>query len=253
MYLGLLQDFGLTRNEAIIYQTLLENGDLTVSKISSRSKIHRRNVYDVLQRLIEKKLVFAILAKGDNKYRPANPHRLVEIVKEKQNKLERILPELERQFKVKQAFQQVFIYHNLDGFSSYLSDMLRLKNDVYFVGKAKYWLVPELNDFLKSFIAEMKKLDIKYYAILETQPKEKDSWFLKEIKPFYKFLPRHYSTQTACLVFADRLVTLGGLERDELSSNVFIYMLVDKNIVDGYRQWFQFIWDKLPQPNSRHV
>ena len=86
MYLGILQDLGLTPNEAKIYQTLIEEGESAAGEISTKGKIHRRNVYDTIDRLVEKGLVFQILEKGENVYKAVDPAKLLEIVKEKSEK-----------------------------------------------------------------------------------------------------------------------------------------------------------------------
>ena len=55
-YQELFQSLGLAKNEAKIYEVLIREGNSPVGKISEKSGIHRRNVYDSLNRLIEKGL-----------------------------------------------------------------------------------------------------------------------------------------------------------------------------------------------------
>ena len=123
MYLGILQDLGLTPNEAKIYQTLIEQGESTAGEISTKGKVHRRNIYDTLNRLIEKGLVFQILAKGENIYKAVDPAKFLEIIKEKENKLNRILPDLQKQFEAKPTYQEAYIYRGVEGFKNYLRDI----------------------------------------------------------------------------------------------------------------------------------
>lgn len=58
MFTETLQQLGLAKNEARIYQTLLQRGEMAVGEIANKSGVHRRNVYDSLNRLVEKGLVF---------------------------------------------------------------------------------------------------------------------------------------------------------------------------------------------------
>jgi len=50
----------MSKNEAKIYETILEIGECSVSEIAKKSGIHRRNIYDTLARLSEKGIVFQI-------------------------------------------------------------------------------------------------------------------------------------------------------------------------------------------------
>ena len=78
MHFDIFQEIGLTPNEAKIYQALIEVGETTVGNIAIRGNIHRRNIYDAINRLIEKGLVFQIFARGENIYKAVDPVKLME-------------------------------------------------------------------------------------------------------------------------------------------------------------------------------
>src|SRR3989338_463264 len=52
-----LEQVGLSKNETKVYLALLEIGAATAGEIASQAKIHRTNVYDAMERLLEKGLV----------------------------------------------------------------------------------------------------------------------------------------------------------------------------------------------------
>lgn len=58
MNLAILEGLGLSPNEAKIYETLVLRGESSVSDIAVAAKIHRRNAYDAIERLIDKGLCF---------------------------------------------------------------------------------------------------------------------------------------------------------------------------------------------------
>ena len=250
MYLGILQDLGLTPNEAKIYQTLLEVGELGVGVISTKSKVHRRNVYDTLDRLIEKGLVFQILNKGENIYKAVDPAKLLELIKEKENNFKKILPALQKQFEAKPSYQEAYLYRGVEGFKNYLRDILRLKQDVYFIGAKGLWFDPKLKVFLKSFLSEANRLGIKYHHIFDAEVKEQLPHVIETVGQPYKFFPANYSTQAACDIFGDHVVTFTGLGPGEIDEDIVIHVLIDPVLADGYRTWFKFIWDHLPKSNT---
>jgi len=53
-----LQEVDLSQNEARIYETLVDLGEIGVAEIAQESGVNRRNVYDIMDRLQEKGLVF---------------------------------------------------------------------------------------------------------------------------------------------------------------------------------------------------
>src|SRR3989338_4642312 len=96
-YSKLFEQLGMSPNEAQIYDTLVSGVEMPVSEISVKAKVHRRNVYDALNRLLEKGLVFQIFQKGENLYRAVHPQKLLEVIKEKEKSLQKILPALSTQ------------------------------------------------------------------------------------------------------------------------------------------------------------
>ena len=55
-----LEEIGFSKNEAKIYLVLLRLGMSPISEITEKTGIHRRNVYDSIERLAEKGLVGSI-------------------------------------------------------------------------------------------------------------------------------------------------------------------------------------------------
>lgn len=98
MHQKILEGLGLSPNEAKIYETLIEKGESSVSQISISAKIHRRNTYDAIQRLINKGLCFEIFSAKENLYNAVDPGKLLELTEEKKQEVEKILPDLLMKF-----------------------------------------------------------------------------------------------------------------------------------------------------------
>ena len=90
----ILEDIGFSKNESIIYLTVLRLGSCTATEITKESNIHRSNVYDALESMIKKGCI-AYIQKGDVKYFEAsNPENLQNILRENELRLSAILPKL---------------------------------------------------------------------------------------------------------------------------------------------------------------
>ena len=126
MYQELLENLGLAKNEAKIYETLLIEGESSIGHIADKSLVHRRNVYDSIKRLIEKGLVFEIIETKENRYQAVDPKKLAEVIEEKQTALNSAMPNLEKLFSGKPMTEAVTIYPGLEGWKNYMRDILRI-------------------------------------------------------------------------------------------------------------------------------
>jgi len=81
-YEEMLRDLGLSLNESKIYEALLSIGESSVQQISLKSHVHRRNVYDSLNKLMDKGLASEVFVKG------TAPEYLCDVKKDKDDKNE---------------------------------------------------------------------------------------------------------------------------------------------------------------------
>ncbi|MFH1849213.1 MAG: hypothetical protein ABH879_03415 [archaeon] len=59
----------------------------------------------------------------------------------------------------------------------------------------------------------------------------------------YKFLPREYSSPTAVDIFGDYVVTFVGVKPGLLCEEPMQFVMKNRQLADGYRKFFQFMWD----------
>ena len=79
----ILQHLGLTGIEARIYYAIVELGSVMAGDISIKTGIHRRSVYDAVQRLIEKGMISYIKMNNRKYFQAVHPKKLAEIMEEK--------------------------------------------------------------------------------------------------------------------------------------------------------------------------
>ena len=117
-----LQELGLSPNEARIYETLIEFGEASVSSISKKTNIHRRNVYDAIGRLVDKGFATPVIGAKENKYMPVEPNKFLETLEEKKEKLQKILPSMQSLFINHKAEEGIYIYKGLEGMKNILKN-----------------------------------------------------------------------------------------------------------------------------------
>jgi predicted DNA-binding transcriptional regulator len=248
LYLDIFQQLGLAKNEAKIYETLLRGNEMSVGEIAKRSRVHRRNVYDSLHRLVEKGLVFEILEKYENRYLAVDPNKLMELIKEKEEILSKALPDLQRLFTETPHEQEVYVYRGPEGWKNYMRDMIRLADEAYFIAAKGGWLDERVKHFFPQFEREIQKKNITFYHLFDHEVKDECPEIIPHVGGNYKFLPEGYSTPAAIDIFADHVNIISSMHLGGLSEDFSFTVIVNQNIADAFRIWFKFMWDFCPDP-----
>ena len=250
MYQETLQLLGLSPNEAKIYETLVERGESSIGGIAVAAKVHRRNVYDSIQRLVEKGLSFEIFSSGENRYSAVDPGKLSELIAEKQQKLQLILPEMQKKFRQKSLEEEAYIYRGLEGQKNIFRDMLRVGQDSYFIGAKGGWFDPAIEAARQAFFKEANRKGIKFIQLFEHEIKVKMPEFPDRFsgKLQYRFLPKEYSTNSAIHIFGDYVITYTGLVLGKINDEIVFFVIRSKDLAESYRTWFWYMWEQSEEP-----
>ncbi|MFH1276007.1 MAG: helix-turn-helix domain-containing protein [Candidatus Woesearchaeota archaeon] len=248
MYEELLREVGLSPNEARVYEALLQLGETSVQKISLKSKVHRRNVYDSLAKLMEKGLASEVFIKGEKHFKAQNPNRLLSLLKEKEEIINKELPEMQAKYEALEEKEEAHLYRGIEGVKNYLQDILKTKETVYFIGAKGMWLDPRLKHFLPHFERERKQLGIKFKHIFDYEVREKLPEIIKLVGKPYKFLPKEYSSPTMVDIFGDYVTTfISSGEPGILPEEPIQFVMKSRKLADGYRKFWQFMWDNIAE------
>lgn len=241
----ILQNIGLTPNEGRIYLSLVKGGEMSVAQISAATNIHRRNIYDTLERLIEKGLVFTRASENENRYNPVDPNKLLEIVSEKRQGIEKILPQLEKEYSNQTSGEQVYILKGLEGQKNVWRLVIDSAQDSYFIGAKGGWFDSRLDVARDNFFFHANQKKINFIQLFDVDILQKTPNFPKHFpgKLKYRVLPKAYSTTSAIHIFGDYVITYTGLTVGVISNDIVFFVIKSQNLADSYRTWFNFMWD----------
>lgn len=119
-HIEILKPLGLTVIETKTYLTLLEIGKSLAGTIAERAHLHRRNVYDALERLLQKGLVSYVISNNKRYWNAVHPERIIEIIKENEELISSALPELISKFSNSKLKQTVEVFEGLGGMKTFL-------------------------------------------------------------------------------------------------------------------------------------
>src|SRR3989344_6605441 len=170
-----LEQLGLTKNQSIVYISLLKLGSTSAQNIIKESGLHRSRVYDSLEKLEDLGLASFVVKDFKKYFQAAGPEKLLEYVEEKKEIINQILPELKILEGTKKEAINAFIYKGKEGIKTIHSEMLKEGKDVYVLG-AKGKIFTELPYFIPNFERERIKKKIRFNLIYDK----------KEFKEFEK-------------------------------------------------------------------
>jgi sugar-specific transcriptional regulator TrmB len=226
---NLLEEVGLTRIEAKVYIILLELGSALAGKITEKSGIHRRSVYDALERLLEKGLVSYVTTNNRRYFEAVEPKRLLQIIEERKDNLKSILPELELKRKYAEEKQETTFFKGKQALKTLFDSQIATRKEILIFGAAT-----NAYKIIKYYFSRYDTLRVKYKipvkAIFNTK--------LERIIPLSKirYLPRQYSSHAATNIYGDNVAII------LWSEEPLAILIKNKEIAAGYRQYFKLMW-----------
>lgn len=233
-----LQKLGLKSNEAKIYVALLENGSSLVSVIYKKTGIHRRNIYDALEKLIEKGLITYVIKNSTKHFQAVAPERLLDYLQEKESAIRQILPTLKEKYNTQKVEEEAHIFKGIEGMKTIMQDILNVGETLYILGAKGKWLVDEMRFYFPHFEKERIKRKIRIKQIFDYEVKKLRKLPNLEYSE-HRFFPKRYSSPTHIWIYGDRVVSLFWTDTQ------FAFMIKCNKISDGYKKYFDFIWENL--------
>jgi len=230
-----LKEIGLGHNESKIYLTLIKLGPSMAGKIAKESNIDRSACYDSLKALLKKGLVSYSIEANRKKFAASNPQRLKEYLKEKEDLVETILPNLSKMFKSKEEKSQVNMFKGLKGIKTVFEDILHsAKNSENLVIDSSGKFGEKMPYYLPHFAKGLEKNKIKVRHIVRRDKAE-------ELHPSktteLRFFPKIVGEQTITTnIYADKVSFILWTDVPEA------VIIRNRAAAEAYRSYFEILW-----------
>lgn len=226
-----LLHIGLTKTEAKIYLMLLDITRAQAGVLSRKTGIHRRSVYDALDRLIEKGLVSYIMENDKRFYIATDPKRIQELIDRQQKDVYEILPTLHAKFLEHKGKQETVFYRGTEGIKTVFEDQIEVGKDIYIIGASRS-AEEQLKYYLNHYTAKRIKKKIRLFALYAGN-KNIPSIPLGKIK----YLPEHFTTQVSTNIYGDNLAIIIWLAHDPVA-----IVVRQKDVALTYKKYFDALW-----------
>lgn len=241
MNLETLKEIGLTNNEALVYRALLELGPSLAGQISRKTGLHRRTVYDTTEMLIKKGLIGYIVKNNRRLFQASNPKAFLDILKEKENTITSLLPEMLIHYEKTKEKEETNFYKGKQGLKTVFEDQLQFKKqeknrdekykkEILILGASES-AVEVLPFYFKWYDKTRKEKKIKVRIIASEKLKTKIP--LSEIK----YLPEKYANPLAINIYRNKVALIFWKKE-----NPFAIVIKQKEIADSYKNYFELMW-----------
>jgi HTH-type transcriptional regulator, sugar sensing transcriptional regulator len=228
-----LESAGLTLTESKVYLDLLKNGSSLAGRVSRNTGIHRRSVYDAIERLTQKGLVSYI--KSDNKkmFEAVDPSRLLEIIKEREEALKKIVPELTSLKGMAKVRGETLFFRGKSAIKSVFDDQLSVGKDILILA-ASIDVSEYLEVYFNNFDKQRAKKNIRVKLLFEEKDRAGtriNNIPLSEIR----FAPDGFASPMSINVYGDHVSIV--LWRESIA-----ILINEKTLAEGFRNYFNFMW-----------
>ncbi len=238
----ILEGAGLAGNEVKVYLALLDLGSALAGEITKKSGVNRTNVYDALDKLIEKGLASYVIEANRKYFEAASPERIIkyldekeEEVKQKRNLVNSVLKDLETRRKLSKEPQEATIYKGKKGLKSIAEDVIKTKKELLVFG-AEGKFVDIFTHYAEQWHMKRGILKIPMKIIYNEKIRAKKS---KAKFPVMKmrFNSNIHDTPATTWIYGDKTAII------VWSDQPIATLIRSKDVADSYRQFFNILWD----------
>jgi len=230
-----LKQAGLTGNGAKIYLELLKRGSVNGSEVAKKVGLDRTMAYQILNNLIEKGLVNYIIKENKKYFSASNPENLLIPIKEKEDFIQQLIPELKIINKIKEIEQVVEVYEGKSGLKILFEEALKSKEFCFFGGTGKSYDI--LKWGMKRIEKELVRKGIKGKGIVDIKLKNERWTKLKGLE--MRYIEKGESQDTSFGIVDNERVTIHCLAQEK----PLVIIIKSKFIASTLKNYFEHIWN----------
>ncbi len=233
-----LEEFGLSHAEAVIYLALLHLGPSKTGALINKTKLQSSTVYHVLGSLVEKGIVSYIFHGKIKYFQTANPEAFLSFLEEKKRKFHEILPFLKQTEQAHEQKQSARVYEGMNGMKTAFGDVLstmKRGEEYYFFQLSKEDLMNEQAVlFLRNYHLKRSEKGIKVKGLAIRQARPLMAWIYKLPHTQVRYLSEF--TPTGLVIYKNKVIQL------DWKNIPTAFVIESVSVADSYRKFFEQKW-----------
>lgn len=235
-----LRSIGLSKNETEIYLNLVKRGLSTVFEISKETKIHRSNLYEALENLLKKSLIFKITKDKKSLFYARPPKSLLDYLKNRELELSNIIEKLEAQHIKVNEESHVRLSQGKFALREALTSLLHFEKPISVYGipqKAPEIIGPILSLFHEQRIE--RKIPMRHIYNKSMESGEDRIKALNQM-PYTeaRHLPMKYDSPVSTNICGSKVI----LFIWQNSADVIVIEIDNEEVAKSYQNYFELLW-----------
>ena len=237
-----LEQIGLTKQEAILYVMTLKLGTAKASDIAQKASIQRGGAYYTLKLLKEKGYISEVIKSGVNYYSAVSPERIIELIDEENKRKKEIVASSLKDIKDLQrtAIEKptIEVYEGYEGFKTIFSKLLEHPSQQF-----RAYLSDSILEYLPHFHEQFRKRRTEKRIFIKTITE--DTKKLRDIQKIDKkenretrFFSKLFKHENVLFYILEDAIVIINANKHEQQA---IY-IKEPNIVELQKNIFETIW-----------
>ena len=193
--------------------------------------MHRRSVYDTTEMLIQKGLIGYILRNNRRLFEANNPQRFLDLVKEKEEIANSFMGEMMALYGKTKEKQETNFYKGKQGLKFVFEEQIAEGKEILIIGASP--LAYEILQFYFHWFDKRRAEKRIKTRIIFNKIDKKIRIPLSEIR----YMPKKYTSPLAVNIYGSKVVLIMWSK-----DNPFAIVIKQKEIADGYRNYFEMMW-----------
>lgn len=246
----ILNSLGFSDNESMIYELLLQEGEIGVGQLQKLVTLRRATLYNILESLKSKKIIDEGVYHGKKTFIPKSPLVLENMMQEKinnlkteQSKLKVIIPEIMLNYKLTNKTPLITSYKGIEGLSKIYDHILKVRKPILIFASFYDRNKPEFSKLINEQIKHQGRLGIKSRVLGSIKEYSKKYYeFAKDNKVEIK-VPRTKNPFDVQIIIYGNNVAMTDF-RDEYIST----LISNPAIARSMEQLFEIAWHDAEVP-----
>jgi sugar-specific transcriptional regulator TrmB len=247
----LFKKLGFSEGEGKAYAAILSHPAPTLQVIHEYTGIERRNVYDIINKLISKGLVTYNTENKKKVYHVTHPNKIKAYlddegakVDEAKKELADNFPNLTNIYGANKEEIHAEIYRGNEGIRAIFEDMLNC-TDQYFIGGNFGMFVYLGEAFCRKWNVKREEKKIRWHDLVVAQPlvaRKIAISFLESMKyRRFKVLPDQFNSPHVIFIYGNKVANVFWREQS------FAFVIENEKIAKNYIEYFEYLWNSLPE------
>lgn len=243
MNLNQLKELNLSEGQIKVYKAVLELGISTIHKIQEKTGIERRNIYDILNKLIERGFISHTTEKGKRTYQTTHPDKILGEIKEKEEALKQLkkqMPQIRDLFQISRPDIRAEVFRGNESLKALMDEILDYKES-YWIGGNSGVEKTNLRIWFRHWMERRVKQKHILYDLAD------HGTYLKGLEPnniakhkrnYYKqfWLPKKLKSPMLIAIFGNKVAQILWSEQS------FAFVLDSKEIKESFMKYFHYFW-----------